>query len=84
MSRLCVIRWINDLGQTTADLEPAVGFVRIFKHTEPDLVTREPRVVDASKWYPICSEHKKRLSGKGMHYWEFKETLDPGDEEFKV
>jgi hypothetical protein len=76
---ICEIQWIDvKTGRPTPDENEAVAMVRVKGHVENFRfgdVAGSAHYVPTSRWYPICSEHLKRLNDAGMHWWE-KESLE--------
>ena len=65
----CAIQWVDAQGNATPDTNDAVAMVRRAAHYSARLNIG----FAATDWYPICSEHAKRLADPGMEYWERKE-----------
>ena len=73
MCETCKIQWVDNHGNPTPDLNPAIGYVRTKSRHE----MHHGRSIhfSASQWFPICAEHAKRLNEPGMEIWRF-ETLE--------
>jgi hypothetical protein len=73
----CKIQWIDDKGTPTPDENPAIGEVRVEAYREP-YPTAVNGYIDhpTSEWFPICADHARRLSDRGMGHWTFKPISD--------
>jgi hypothetical protein len=70
----CAIQWVGDDGRPTPDDRPAVGYVRRLGYRLPDAHALNGFIeYSTTEWFPICAEHAKRLTERGMHHWEFRE-----------
>jgi hypothetical protein len=73
----CRIQWVGTDGKPTPDDQPAIGEVRRDAYREP-----YPEAVNGfidyteSEWFPICADHARRLTERGMHHWTFRAIAD--------
>lgn len=67
----CAIQWVGEDGNPTPDYNDAIGIVHMPAHTE---TTRAGNTIhyERSRDWPICAEHAKHLSERGMHIWKFR------------
>jgi len=66
----CAIQWIDVQGNATPDTNQAIGHVML-----PARIVQacgRGVAMDATKWFPICAEHAKRLQDHDMVNWVFK------------
>jgi len=66
----CEIKWIDDNGKTTPDDNEAIGHVRLPARVEQH--NSGPLKFSATRWFPICACHAKRLAEPRMAQWEFR------------
>jgi hypothetical protein len=65
----CRIQWIDNQGKATPDNNHAIGSCRTIERDE--IIGHRKVHFEASEWFPICSEHARRLDKPGMQIWEF-------------
>jgi hypothetical protein len=76
----CVIKWVDAQGEPTPDDNDAAVMVRLPLRVEQH--NGRTLTLHATKWFPCCAEHAKRLRDPAMHAWECR-PLDAIEETFR-